>query len=626
MQPSEFHGIASLDQELVDQLRKYLDEKEGKLSQHIVNAIHPLPGHRVPMTFPSGRMGYAKLAEAVEAFSKNLHKIASSSVLAVPSDDWEVSARQINAALWEYVEVLEGCVTELFLQLGQASFEQWSAELMHVIDSLKDDLVHRLEEVLWKTPRLEALLWEYRSVCKGTHGEISLLQKLRQYWLPLLDLSLVSYANKSKKLLFLRFKMFAKRFGEYQNLKNRADQSLRKFKGYSVFQSLPDSTMEGIKRLYWLIKVWELNKTSKSIPKKEVILSIRSAYAPEKSLEIFREYYEALFKTLFERSRKLKDDPKELYSDIASRHVIGKVLSGYRAEVHTLGATAGRYRDFLLDTHPNPYVRARFGFVEWIVGPEPSRIKKLLNVLYDTERLDRLFEQLEASLEKGPAPSDSSVIDARHREITKVLHEMGQPLASRQVMRAKAEKLLQLVKQSDELGAFYSEVVDHVAHAFGRALRLDVQYYVLFDFPLFHHLFALHQGIAGLSQDRQHLNRVNKFKALILRIEEWVRHRNVHRHIQEIGSDLSDVKGYLQDFLGSVQRIAKERGAGKSVVDVFVQDVEKQILQYRYVFGNFQHFLQGYESEEKLLRSHFLFIDPYFESVEKLLQEMREQA
>src|SRR5690606_38181601 len=126
----------------------------------------------------------------------------------------------------------------------------------------------------------------------------------------------------------------------------------------------------------------------------------------------------------------------------------------YHAELHTLAALISNYRNFFLETHPNPYIRTKWGFSEWIVGHEPKQTKDLLSLLYDVECLDRAYTHLEASFNKGPDAYSSAHLSEQKKEMLHIVHEMGQPLTSKSIVRAKADSLVALMEQVDELGSF----------------------------------------------------------------------------------------------------------------------------------------------------------------------------
>ncbi len=624
MKPIDFQGLISPDLKLVEQVCINLQEKETELGKIIVNSVHPLPRESLPPFLPYKTQGPIRLSEAVEVLSQIVLKLSLVKRPIVPNDDWELAAKQVNRALWEYVEHLEGCAVELFQQLGQVGFEKWSPVLVKTVEGINHPLQIKLEELEWKLPRIEAILGQYRTICEMQGGRRSFFSRIFNFFNPLLNPSLAPYVRKSRKFLEVNSQKFSFRYGEYVKLKVRIEDALRKFSGYQVFKTIEEGTKEDFKTIYRLLKVWELNLRSKSLPPREPIRALRSAYSIERASQVFREYARMLRKALFDRSRKFKSDAQELYMDASSRRILTDVIKGYRAETHTLGVAIDKYREFYLRTHPDPYIRTRWGFAEWIVGPEPQQTKDLLTILYEAEELDKLVEHLLEGLKKGPSAYDNSSLTKLAREADRTIHEMGRPLTSRFVMRGKAEKLLLHIQQMDELGSFNPEVVETVGNAFSKALRADWQYQVLFDMPLFHQLFAIHQGILGSMEERSHLNRMHKFKALIGQIEGWVKNRDSHRHVHEIEADMMDMKGYLQDFFAHLQRIESGKELPDSVFLQHIREASRQLLEYRYLFGKFFYSLHQFEPEGRLIRNQFLFVDQYFESVESKLAEMKQ--
>ena len=620
--PIDFQGIISLDTPLVDQLNRYLQDKESQLGNCIVNAIHTLPRESLTPVLPFSTKGALKLSDAVDAFAKHIRQVIDSPKALVSSNDCEVAVRQINNCLWEYLEVLEGNVTELFQQLGQIGFEQWHQQLQKVVENIREILMHRMEELNWIISRLENLLWQYRWTLEARDGKWLFWRRSLFFWKSLLDRELRSYLKRSERYLSQKHQWFVGRYEDYLELKQRIEQSLQKFKRYTVFKTLDETTQENFIKIYRLIRLWELNEKLKSLPEREPIRALRSALSMDKATELFREYYNALENALFERSRFFKKEPNESFSDKLGKPKNLVIINVYSAESHTLGASIAKYREFYLRTHPNPYIRSRWGFTEWVVGTEPTHTKTLLHLVYGLEKLDELFQHLRDSLVKGPMAQDQFMLSNQYQEIQRTLHELGQPLTSRIVMRTKAERLLYQIQQMDELGSFNPLVVEYVEKIFSKSLRADWQYHVLFEFPLFHQLYDIHQGIVGPIEDRQHFSRMNKFKEILQELEQWVENRNTHRHVYEIEQDMTDIRGYLQDFLASVQRIPQDKAMNKITAYKKIREISKQLLQYRYTFGNFFHFLHQKEPEGKLIRNQFLFVDQYFETIESTLNEL----
>ncbi|MBA2727817.1 MAG: hypothetical protein H0U49_06570, partial [Parachlamydiaceae bacterium] len=161
-QTIDFQGIAGLESSLIHQLQLYLDEKESHLAQFIANSI-PQMTESGPMPYLPEPLTRTKLSDGVEAFSRRAHQdINQSQVSSVPG--WQKVADSINKAIWEYVEVLEGSAVELYQQVEQVGFEQWTPTLIQIIESIKDLLLHSMEDLKWAYKRLESQLKDYRSL------------------------------------------------------------------------------------------------------------------------------------------------------------------------------------------------------------------------------------------------------------------------------------------------------------------------------------------------------------------------------------------------------------------------------------------------------------------------------
>lgn len=365
----------------------------------------------------------------------------------------------------------------------------------------------------------------------------------------------------------------------------------------------------------------EAQQKKQGIPERELIRVMRRGFSIEKAAALFKSYYQFLKMTLFERSKMLKIGSKEMFEGESNKKLILEAVNGYRSEVQALWALVGQFRNFFLESHPDPYVRTRWGFPEWLVGPEPRQTIELQKLVLKLERLDRLYADIGLSIHRGRQQGESFQLSKSYREILKILHEMGQPLTSRSVLKSRSEKVLTIIQEMNELGSFNPEVIDYVGKALSKAMRADWQYHVLFEFTTFHIVYEIHQGLVGSYESRFHLNRMNKFRSIIKKLQEWVKNRDVHKHIEEIEMEMSDLQLYLQEFLAQVQRTLSDSALHPETFRKATMINSAELLEYRYLFGNFFHFLHQNEPEGKTIRNQFLFVDQYFESVENLIQE-----
>ena len=108
--------------------------------------------------------------------------------------------------------------------------------------------------------------------------------------------------------------------------------------------------------------------------------------------------------------------------------------------------------------------------------------------------------------------------------------------------------------------------------------------------------------------------RLKLFKQVMHHLEHWLKEQEVNRHLQEIELDEAMLQEELQKFLAALQREDTFKEQTK-------EDYLSMLLQYRYLFNHFYHLLRNYESEGQKIRSDFLFVDNYFDAMEKQLKQ-----
>lgn len=624
--PIDFQGIVALDNPVVDLLAQYLEEKEAQLGYAILKAIptpHSTGSH--PTLPPPSSGPHLKLIDVIDYFSKRDFLSGNHGNQQISLEDWKSSVRQINSALWQYIETLEGCVTELFQQLEQISLEQWHVRLSDVVGAIKEILLHKMEDLIWAIKRLENLLWKARYACENPQSKRLLWLKFSSLWTPLLDKSLETHLNKNQELLRNLYQKFTKRHRGYLSLLEQVEKSLTKLAAYRVLTSLDSDVRKQFIDLYQLLKLWEMNRTAKALPEREFVIALRNALSVDKATNLFRSYHQSLKKTLFEKSLVFKKQADELIDDSVGRTFMQESLTSCQAEIRTLALTIANYREFLLRADPDPYVRTRLGFPDRIVGSEPAQTKPLLNLEYDVEALGELYEQLVLSLKKS-ARMPTEEMRRIDKEVQDAIHEMGQPLATHRTMRSWAEKVLDNLQQIDELGSFDNHAISYIGQVFAKILRVDWKYNVLHGIPLFHQLYAIHLGLVPPIEDRFHANRLKKFHRLLQQVEDWVKNNKTQPHQHDIELDINDIKGYLQDFLGYVQRALNEPEMNEEKAGKLETEIAQELLEYRYLFGNFFYQLRQNELEGQIIRRQFLFVDQYFESIQYKLYELGQKS
>jgi hypothetical protein len=614
----DFRGILDLDPKIIGQLEQFLQEKESRLAHQILHTVQSLPADTSSPILPTGAS--LKLSEAVEGFSRKARLFSREQFNhQLPTDNQaEHVVKEVNQGLWEFTEVLEGCVVELFQQVRLVPIDRWHLSIAKVVHSIKDILIHRIEDLIWTIRRLEKPLKEY---CQKIQGKPKKWFEWPFFGKGYLDPNLLRNLQQTEKFLKMQYEAFNQHYGDYMLLSAKAEEHLEKMKNYPILALLDVSDQNLYVDVFRLLKMLELNRRSKKEVAAELTQALKQLSSIDHVIFVLRLYYRELKDAFFNSSIEWKslNQEGENFKD-ALQKLQGK-LKDYQQELRQLIHTMSRYRTFILKNDPNPYIRSRWGFTEWIVGPEPAKAKKLMNMIYSAQELDHNFTQFLESLARDPL-TQQRIEYQTHQEIEKILHEMGQPLISRFMMRNRAEKLLEQLKACDEVGSPHMSTIHYFEDVLSQAMREDWKYHVLHEFPLFHQIYRIHQGLVEYFEDPSHAFRLERFRLLFDQIEGWVKKEDIYAHVHEIELDINDMKTYLQDFLASIQRAAKEK-SHDPFLDETIHKFRQQLLEYRYLFGQFFSTIVAKSQEGLQLRNQFLFVDQYFESIESLLNELK---
>lgn len=604
----DYYGITTLDPRVVDLLNQFLQDRESRLA---VNILHILP-------FPVDLPTELKLADAVEGFSKQIHGITKMEKNWIPVKNFDEVVSEMNVLLWEYTEIIEGCAVELFQQVKQVSVYHWDKELLEVVQAVKRNLIHHIDELTWMIRRIDQQLVEYREKIQ--------LPKKRKWssWIKKpshheLDTELHHHLAQTHQLLQLEFNEFFEQYQRFIELSREVDASMSKYKNFVVLPLLEDIEQSYYYDAVKLLKFWKLDPSTED--NLGFARTLRNIFSVQFILRTYKNYYDSLKTALFRCSIELKEAglSEERLSE-SVKETLKERAERFQEELKEFIINMCEHREFLLKTDPNPYVRSHWGFTEHPVGPEPHKTKEILALIFKAEELNRWYSQFIASI-----ADDKTEIDLvpLMYDIDKLIHEMSQPLTSQSMMRRSAGRVLNKLSECNELGSSSMGLVLLVDEILNKAMRLDWKYHVLHEMPLFHEVFRIHKGLRKEAEDLNHRARLEKFKKLCHRIQEWLNKGDLMSHAHEMELDMNDIKIYLQEFFANVQRAIKDKPAETEIGEQLL-GLRHQLLDYRYLFGDFFLNLMNKETEGSLLRNQFLFVDQYFESIEGLWKEINE--
>jgi hypothetical protein len=608
---------ATLNETMVDQLSRYLAGKEAELCRRLLGST--VVFSNMPPQLAASSYDQLRLNDTIDNLGKRFHRLSTMPNASISLKDWNSAIEEINAAFWDYIEILEASLAELFQQIDQIGFEQWTIDLSDAATHIKDELTHRLDDVAWGIRRLERPLEEcYCKVMKSSNT-MKVWNFCTSFWKKILDPSLETTAKKCLKFLNFRYGKFVERYVGYLELYDDAEKPLRKSNQFRALTSMDMNIQEKYKQTSFLLHLWELNKKARTLPRSETVRAVRSLSSIEATFHMFKEYLSTIRNCIFDRSRLIKKPYGEIFMDKHSHALVVDQLNGFQNELHSLATTIDRYKHFLIETNGNQ--KSRWNLSRWLAAKETKQTKALTTLVKDGEQLDHMCKNFKQSLEEGNS-NTSQLSHDLEMDITHHLHEMGQPLASKAIMKKHAKAILHGLQKIDEVGSFSSSDVEYTSQVLCKLMRSDWKYHVLYDIPGFQQFFQTHLYLLKPSEDRQHIHRYNAFKKVFQQVSQWIETGDLVRHTHDIELDINDTKSLLQDFLGQVQQAAQNREVGPENKETATNNM-KQLLDYLYLFGYFFHSLNVTDPEQRQLRRRFLFADQYFDAIEASMRTLK---
>lgn len=611
----DFNIGTEISRSSLDRLSLYIEKMESSIAHECLKSLVPLlhdAGQAPPALLSAMQL---KLLVGVDEFNNKIRQILAAKSKNVEPVRWNQIANALNSILWNFVEFLEGAVEEFICEMERLDIQSWSKELMQIVRETKEVLSYSIHGLEKAYNELNAALAQLR---KETDHQRWLI--MRMFEGPILDPEILKTLRSCHNILENGFEKYRNIYENLFAIKEELVAAVIKIGTFPVFSTLERGMQQNFLDVYELLRCFEKNRKINLVEEKLLSISLRKLMSKEQAFALFRDYFNALHQELFHQSLEIKHSGLEPITEQGRKKTL-EYLHDIQEEVRLLSGTIDRYREFLLSTDPNPYVRARLGFSEWVLGPEPHEAKGLYKFGYNLDSLDRLYTTLIDSVTKGPAPE--AEFTSQGEEIEKVLHELGAPFLSERIMERRYEKLISLLESVNELGSFHPQVVPKMGKWIRKALRFDWRYHILHRFPMFHELYAIHMGLVGSESDKLHISRMNKFRRVLTEIREWIVQRETAKHSRDIDLDINDVQGYLQEFFAHVQRSLGSVGEiSEKNRDKLVESFSKQLLEYRYLFGYFFHQLNDENAEEYLIHSKCNFVDQYFEAIDKKITDL----
>ena len=176
----------------------------------------------------------------------------------------------------------------------------------------------------------------------------------------------------------------------------------------------------------------------------------------------------------------IKDHSGDFLESRQSHVLLMEQLNGLQNELHSFAINVDKYRQFL--TSMNASQKSKLALSRWFGNHENKQTRALLGLVQESEQLDNLCKHFVTSLQKE-STSQSNLTPELEQSITRHLHEMGQPLASKVMMRRHAKAVVQSLQKIDDIGSFHQSDVEYISRILCKLMRIDWKYHVVFDVP-----------------------------------------------------------------------------------------------------------------------------------------------
>ena len=180
----------------------------------------------------------------------------------------------------------------------------------------------------------------------------------------------------------------------------------------------------------------------------------------------------------------------------------------------------------------------------------------------------------------------------------------------------------------DELASTSPRAIDFVGEVLLKSLRYDTKFSLLFDNSLFHKIYAIHHELAApLISDAAHVQEVEKWKMHISRILKWLHKDHGEKQVGDIDILHQEAPRHLNTIFESLrEQVEPPAGEQAAKLQHSVNVIRQEILEFRYLLGDFYRHLGQTGLEERHLRGRFVTVDNQLEAIETALQSLDPDA
>lgn len=243
--------IESINFEMLESFRDFLDKQEAKLADALLFATIPAISSATETPLHLHGSGHFRLSQAMQVMAsriRNLHEGENT------KKEWRIAVETIEKAFWDYIEILEDAVEQL-VQHMYSDVSMWSIDFYDAITGFKELLAHRIEDLTWVHRRVEELLFAYRLICNHQKNIWMIFGKILNRFMRALDKSLLTHLSRAEEKLNEKYKIFDLNYLSIKALIPEIQENETKFAQFPGFITLTQQQRNLLVRLYRLISL-----------------------------------------------------------------------------------------------------------------------------------------------------------------------------------------------------------------------------------------------------------------------------------------------------------------------------------------------------------------------------------
>lgn len=521
-------------------------------------------------------------------------------------------SKNLNQAIWNYLELIEGNIVELFEQINRANVNFWNEILLDNLTAITLILQDYLAELDLLIGVLEDLLREKRT--------IPYIANTPFYWLihfifkrsSFLDRQIRVNIKNSQAFLNIQFSSLQAKINKTITEKYKIAKEVKSLKKQIGLSQMDKIEREQFLNFYKSLMLWNFVIQNKMISKQDFWKYFDFTYPPKKIIELLLNYDEGLFNSFYRLCREWRE-----------AHDI-KIIEKMELLAHErllLENILHKYRSMLLFLNPNPYISTKLGFSEHVVGMEPTHSLHLKEILFSLADLKKLMQRFNENLIKQTLEDSETKHNRLKQAIELLTHQMGQPLMSRKSMAGLIDKMLTSLEELDELGGSAGDVGELITAALLTLLNYDWSYQILYENERFNELYHIHLQLEKKGESLVQESQLRKIKGRLNELKSLLKQPDPFKIINDAESSLTEINALLQAFFYAT-KIAWEKADEMEKI-LLEEKIKLDLLEYYALFSHFLGCLSKNEPNGKLFLNSFFTVKQYLDATLQIINSKK---